>query len=310
MKETSWIITMGLMMAAIIIVLTGTFTISPYVIGANNSTVTTRVNVSNTPPTLYSVEILDAPIDLTPGTTTEVVCHGEVYDQNGYDDITYVNATLFDTTNGYAHGDADDKNYHYTNASCEACTQLATDNASCNCSFSVEYYANNASWSCNMTVKDANFTSNESASGVFNPVLGLSTPSEIDYGDVAVAATSAEQEVNITNYGNIQMNLSVWGFGGDNFTIGNNLSMICTTGNITVTNERYDTIQGENFNDMINLSNESAMVSGFILNQRTNDSNIEYGDDLNITYWMFQVPYSVSGTCNGTVVFEASDSTL
>ncbi len=292
-----------------ITILVGTVTISPIAMGANNSTVISKVNVTATPPTLYAVSVIDSPINLVPGSTQEVICRGSVLDLNGWEDISYVNATFYDTSNGYNHSSSDDDNYHYTNSSCESCTQISTNNASCNCSFAVQYFANNATWECNMTVQDGdNLGSNKSAQGVINAQLAIGTPAEIDYGSKAAGEFSDEIETNITNYGNLPMNLTVYGYGGSDPVAGDNLSMICAIGNITLTNERYHPINGTPFNNMFNLSNTSTSIDGFNLAVRTNDSNVELGEDLNATYWMLEIPLSVSGFCNGTVVFSAVDA--
>ena len=52
------------------------------------------------------------------------------------------------------------------------------------------------------------------------------------------------------------------------------------------------------------ITNISTMIDDFTLPVRTNDT--AYGKDTNETYWMIEVPLSVGGYCNGTIVFTAS----
>ena len=67
--------------------------------------------------------------------------------------------------------------------------------------------------------------------------------------------------------------------------------------------QRYSTSAVAIFNDMWNLSNTTTQVFNWTLPQRTNDTI--YGKDMNATYWMLEVPYTVGGLCNGTIEFTA-----
>lgn len=285
-----------------LIVFTSTLFMSSDAYAANNSTLTI-VNVTNTEPNLYNVVITPATIDLTPGNTTLVICNGSVYDINGYADVngSKSNATLFDKTQGYA-GTLDD-NYRYQNTSCN-CTQLgaSTTNASCICSFSVEYFANNGTWDCNMTIAD-NFGISDTLNSSFatvNTVVGINTPTLIDYGNLSVTQTSDNMPANISNFGNVPINVSVRGYGGTSDP-GNplNTSMNCVTGNITVSNERYS----NNNITFVDLTNTTTQILNWTLPVRTNDTN--YGNDTNTSYWQLEIPLSVSGYCNGTLEFSA-----
>lgn len=286
------------------------------VIGANitNETVIARVNVSNTEPTLYEVKISDPtpPIDLNPGGVYVVTCNGSVYDINGYDDISNVNATLYFNT--VASNAEDDNSTHYTNSSCGSCDEIpgsGSNNGSCYCKFAVQYYANVGDWYCNMTVTDSGSqTSSENTSNFrINEVLGIDVFGNlIDYGNLSVSETSRPIPENVTNIGNIPINVTIRGYGGANESTGINFSMLCDEGaNITFEQTRFTLYNDTLFADMYNLSNQTTQIINYTIPKRTN--NTYYGNSTNATFWRLQVPVGVSGICNGTVIFGAVDAT-
>jgi len=278
--------------------------------GANNVTTITRVRVTNTAPNLTNVFVTPSTIDLTPGNVTNVNCTGNFYDANGWDDIGSIKAYLYDTDYGY--GATQDYNFRYINSSCgnatTACTQLDATNSSCTCRFDVRYFANNGSWICNMTIGDIfglNATENSSIMAI-NPTIGINAPSEIDFGNLSITETSAQKAANLSNYGNVPINVTLRGYGGTDPALQNNISMICDTGNISNDYERYSTASGTAFGAMYNVTNETTRISGFLLSARTNDT--AYGNDTNTTYWRLYVPPMVSGYCNGTLEFYAEQN--
>ena len=307
----------AIVLGAIIIavaLLTGTSLVGNSVAGAPNATIITVVNVTNTAPVIYTVTIAPSDISLDPGNATTVNCTALVFDYNGWQDVNGSNATFYDITVGATA--SDDNNNHYLNASCKACTQFggSATNASCMCQFAVQYYANNATWQCNMSVRDnggwalptqrINLTdTNVSSYAIINSLLAIDAPPQIDYGNLSVTQTSAEQNVSLANYGNIPFNLSIRGWGGDNETLGENYSMICGLGNISVDLERYSAQNGTAFASMIPLNFSYKNVWNFLLPQRTNDAS--YGADRNSTFWRIQIPSGIGGYCNGTVIVSA-----
>lgn len=285
------------------------------------SNVTARINVTNTEPFVFQVAVDDSiespadEIDLAAGSTREVICNASVSDVNGFDDINYSSAIFFDESQG-PNGDADN-NERYLNNSCTECSAVAgdTNNASCVCRFNVEYYANNGSWSCQMTVFDTggsqldgskiilNDSANSSTTNI-NGLLAIATfQTEIDYGNLSVTQTSDPTQVlNISNGGNIQTNFTLSGFGTENDTATNrNWSFVCTTGNISVGYHRYSNVSDDNWEDMINLSGSPDVYRNITLNQRTNDSYPIIGNDSTSTYWRVKIPFGIGGLCNGTI---------
>jgi hypothetical protein len=98
------------------------------------------------------------------------------------------------------------------------------------------------------------------------------------------------------------MNISVYGFGGDNATTGAGLSMICEINNISVAFEKFST------NNSINYSSKNPLSSalqdvGLTISPKTTPDEIK----VNSTYWQFMVPPEAHsfGQCNGSVVFVA-----
>lgn len=297
------------------------------VAGSNvtNQTVVARVNVSNTEPDLYKV-VIDHPldsndnIDLTASAVTTVVCNGSFMDINGFNDIVSVNATLFLDSIG---SDApDDNNNHYTNSSClegeQDCTPVTgeTNNGSCICQFAVQYYANAGNWRCNMTINDSGgITDNEnSALTNLNEILGISVEtSTIDFGNLSVTQTSDPIRENVTNGGNIDINVTVRGYGGSNESIGQNVSMICdpasgALANITFDNMRFDTKNDTAYANMFNITNQTKQIFNLTIPQRIADAG--YGNSSNSTFWRLQIPLGAGGVCNGTIIFGGMQASL
>jgi len=296
-----------------------------------NKTVLARVNVTNTEPNVTSVTVDDATktpvgeIDLTANNVTIVTCNATVFDFNGWQDInsTLVNATFHIQSVG-ADG-APDNNHRYRNDSCGLCEQgNSATQAFCFCNFPVQYYANDSNtWLCNISVRDRGGHAKDAdkiylnSTGISSTVtvtklLAIDTALLIDYGNLSVTQTSAERVHNVTNVGNININLSLRGYGGENETAphAKNYTMICQYGNISWDNQRYlfgtENTGATTFASMFNLTNQTRIVNNSMLPQRIDDAN--YGWDRNTTLWRLRVPLGVGGICNGTIIFGAVDA--
>ena len=196
-----------------------------------------------------------------------------------------------------------------------------TNNRSVICRFLVDYFAFNTTWECNMTVRDFGGTQNLSQKLFFNATrlanatldsllaINLST-SILDYGNLSVTETSAEKSINVTNVGNQRTNFTVLGFGGQNQTLENagNSSMICQTGNISNSQQRYSNTTGSSWATMLNLTYNATVVQNVTLQNRTHASDPLAGFTTNATYWLIRVPLSVAGLCNGTIQFGATSA--
>lgn len=315
-----------LALAAFAWILIGVSFTTNYVFGANitNNTVLARVNITNTEPNITFVVVDDdtaspaSQIDLTPFGVTVVTCNATIFEYNGVNDINAnkTNGTFYIQSIGSLA--APDNNSLYRNESCGRCTQNSATNISCDCRFAVQYYANDSStWRCNMTITDKGGTQvsgselNLSSSGVSNTVtinklLAINTSTLIDYGNLSVTQTSSEIRNNVTNAGNINLNLTLRGYGGTNESIGQNVTMMCDLGNISFGSQRYMVGNaGTAFANMVNLTNQTVNTN-FTFPSRVDDAN--FGADRNSTFWRLQVPLSVGGICNGTIIFGAVDA--
>lgn len=317
-QTTLAMVVIGILCLALVI---SSITMVTYnVLGGNitNDTLLAKVYVWNTEPNISRVVISPTTIDLEPGNTTLVSCTGYVFDWNGWQDIKFINATFYHSSVSSIY--SDDYNNHYTNST-GSCIQDGSSrtNATCTASFNVWYFADNGTWTCNMTITDLgmnisdssrNITFNRSddASVTVTKLLALVVPDELDYGNLSVTELSENKSLNITNWGNVPINISVYGYAGTNESAPQavNYSMFCQYGNISAGYQRYTSDVSSAYADMTNLSNTSTLIPDWELPVRTNDST--YGPDSNETYWRIQIPYSVGGYCNGTIVFSAAET--
>lgn len=303
----------------------------------SNITVLARVNVTNTEPNITSVRVDDSvlsppdTIDLSPFTATVVTCNATVRDHNGWQDIAADQVRADFHIQGVDTSGSTDNNYFYQNTSCGSCRQATAaeaandeipqaDAAICDCKFAIEYYANSSSnWMCNISVTDTggtqipsleiNLTDNQTSNFTVTvtELLAINTSTLIDYGNLTVTETSNEIVHNVTNAGNVPFNLSLRGYGGTNESVGINETMICDLGNISFGNQRYEwgshQIGSTTFANMRNLTNQTV-ITNFTLPQRVDDTT--FGRDRNSSIWRLEVPLSVGGICNGTIIFGAT----
>ncbi len=266
-----------------------------------NVTVNTYVNITNAKPEVLSVRVYQDTnvslrnITVSAGSLRLVTCNATVRDWNGYTDIVRVNATLYHISS--SSNASDDNNTHYTNSSCTFETGSG-NNASYNCGFQAYYYANNGTWTCNVSAID---TYNKSGSNfnttTFLPVYALNVTDGINYGNVAVEDTSNEVQANVTNFGNMNINVTVEGYGA---VRGDGLAMNCSlSGNITVQNQRFAIASGA-FGTKTNLSS-SAQQTGLTIPKQT----LPGTQMSNSTYWQLYVPPNPGGNCTGYVIFSA-----
>ncbi len=306
----------GILALLFIVVLFNAFYSYSYSFHANysNVSVDVRVNITDSKPEILLVTVTD-PVYLSAGSTVVVQCNATVRDWNGGATISNVSAVFYDG-NEATFDSLDDHNDHYTNASC---TQNVTygdlaELANFTCNFVVYYHANNGSnWICNVTVTDS-YTFNESVNSTddsyntttINPLFALNISTNnatytIDYGNLAVGDTSAQVPANITNIGNMDINISLKGYGR---TEGDGLAVNCTIGNITIENERYSFVEGEGWTTSTPLSSTFEMIADFNMSQQIVDGT----PVVNTTYWRLYVPPNPFGACTGTIVFQAEES--
>ncbi len=277
----------------------------------DNTTVITRLNISNAAPIVSNVFIYDndsinstsGDIKLTPGTTDIITCNATINDSNGWNDVVKVNATLFQTGR---FNDPVDKNYKYQNSSC-AIVLKGLYAAGATCTFAVEYFANNGTWNCSVTAVDNGSIQAQAFADNLTTIARLYAISlqsnVIDYGVLNVTQISPVQPFNVTNAGNMHINLSVEGYAE---TPGDGYAMKCQ-GNtfINVSLERYALFQGANWSVNMTLLTSSPLPNG-IANLTIFQNTDDNGVSRNTTYWAIKAPIGVqSGACNGTILFSA-----
>lgn len=282
---------------------------------SQNATVATYLTVGSVSPEILNISINggDVSLDLAANSTTSVFVEILARDWNGEADFNLSYSEFFDVF-ASSYGDLDDNNYHYTNSSCGIDYSYGTSyEVNYTCIFYVHYYANNATWNATVRLTD-NSTRNATASDLIsiNSLLALGLPDSIDYGTVNETEVSAEKMVNVTNFGNVAVNLSLQGYAR---TPGDNYSMNCSLGNIrniSVGHQKFNLTSSNTSNLNLNQFQSIYMnltgnrsVWRFDLANRQNDVS-PYLDDTNATYWRIFVPLGVAGSCNGNLVFGAT----
>jgi len=273
----------------------------------------------NSPPVFANITVDDSfsspvgEIDLTPATTTKVTCGGIIYEYDGNESLMNVTSEFFDNSLSF-YGDNNDNNLHYSNSSCSLNLSYGNKTeASFNCGFQVEYYANSGNWNCTVKATDnLSISKTNSNKTKINTLLAIGVPSPTDYGKINATSVSPEFTINVTNYGNAIINLSLNGYAG---TIGDGYAMNCSKGaikNISVMYEKYNLTKSNlgimnltNFEGNYTNLTSNVKVNNFNLNFRQNDT---LNEAVNSTYWRVYVPLGVAGSCSGNIVFGAVQS--
>lgn len=269
-----------------------------------NVTVPTRVTITNSNPEIFSVIVHQETntsslnVTLNAGSFRNITCNASIRDYNGYGDIITVNATLWhiSTSSRFA---ADDNNSHYS-ANCTNSGNGLNYTVNYLCIFPVYYYANNGTWNCSVMAADTyNKTANNSNTTYLYPLYALNVTDGIDYGQVSVDDDSLTKTANITNFGNMAINVSVEGYA---ITRGDGLAMNCSiNGNISVEYERFSTSDTGNWVDKIALSSTAQLLPNLTISKQTAPST----PITNTTYWQLRVPPNPAGNCTGYIIFQA-----
>lgn len=271
----------------------------------------------NEKPVIYSLTVdddLSSPpgeVDLVPADKQRVVCQGVASDYED-DETGLNNASGVFYYDKYLADSSDDNNYHYTNGSCAMDNSYGAINESLViCSFNVEYYASPGVWNCSLSVMDSLYVSGKGiANTSVNSLLAIGVNSFFDFGILALTSISPENQTNITNFGNVLINLSLRGYAAE---LGDGLAMNCSSGsinNISIEYMKYN-LTSSNAGPItlpeveqyyFNLS--SLPVSRmFGLSSRQNDIS---NDAVNSTYWRVYVPAGINGSCSGNLVLGAT----
>ena len=276
----------------------------------NKETRKTKLSIRKSAPKIENIDVESGSVVLIANDSKKVDCIVDLSDYDGNLDINSVNAEFFDVANSF-YGEIDDDNDHYTNSSCYINYSYGTIyEARAHCTFDVWYYANQGQWNCTAYVEDqSGYNDENSGDTIIESLLSIGLPDFINYGEVNATEVSDEQIANVTNYGNVELNLSLQGYA---ISEGDDLAMNCTLGSIgtiPIEYEKYNLSTstpgvlnlGEADSFYENLSS-SEIVKEFNLNYRKNDTENEA---INSTYWRIYVPIGVAGTCEGNIIFGA-----
>lgn len=268
---------------------------------ADFSAVTSTASVTNAAPTVGTITATD-PVTLSESTNVTVWCNATVTDTNGYSDVSTVSAKLWDPAST-TEGAGNDYNNHFTNSTCTLSGGSGTTvNAAC--SFNVHYSANAAEWTCKLTATDAGaLTGTASATDVtVNQLKALSTVSaSLAFSELALGATSSsDKNINVTNTGNVLIDVSVDGYGAID---GDGKSMTCTIGTITLANVKYNLTADQDYTaNMTALTDSAVTLTDFNLAAESTDNTAS----AELIYWKLKIPTTgVGGSCSGNVVVTA-----
>jgi hypothetical protein len=278
------------------------------VLSFDTTFITTQVNITQSQPTISAVVINSGTsINLTEGGLRNVVCNVTIVNYNGLEDTEKVNGTFFRNNgtdaDGYGVYGSQDNNSRYHNANCSYNATIAAFTYSYLCDFNVTYYAFNGTWNCTAWANNTlNRPTNGTAQISIYPLFAINVTATMDFGNLSVLDTSGMNTANITNFGNMPINMTVYGYGNTTNASGHDNAFNCPSGsNISISNLRY-TIQGNAvaWDSMTALTSGPKLINDVSISKQSTDQM-----QWNTTYWKLYVPPNPFGLCNGTIVFEA-----
>jgi hypothetical protein len=269
----------------------------------DSDTAQTETTIGNATPTI-AVNDFTSPVTLTESSTVTAYATSTITDTNSCQDIISVVAVFFDDNAVNNDCSADGQNcYPIASTTCSATAGNTCDGPTdtmvqYTCSVNILHYANGGDtpdWRWYISAGDASSatgtqTSNEVSIG---DLLALDiTEPKIEYGTLALAATSTQKTATAENTGN-----------HDDLDLGikESSDFACTTGTIPSANQHYSTTTSFTYTDGTALSTTTTTL----------DTNISQGSDAattpdQATYWLLVTPTSgVSGSCTGQNYFEA-----
>ena len=249
-----------------------------------------------------SIDSGAASVTLTENTTTNVVCTATVTDDDGFADITSVEAKLYRT--GVGAGAADDTNNHYTLSGDANCIPSdgsgTTENYSC--TFAVQFYAEPTDagsihaaddWTCQITPSDSEGAGTANSDTIeMDTTLALNVTATIAYGTLGLGNNSgaSPQTAVVTNTGNAIMDPQV----------SSAADMGCTgAGTIPVANQEYSATTFT-YGSGTDLSSTPTTLN-LTLPKPTSTTPVT--DD---SFWGIGIPGTgVGGNCTGSNTFTA-----
>jgi hypothetical protein len=277
------------------------------VLAWDTTNVQTQVNITQGAPIVSTIAINSGGnVNLSEGSLRQVWCNATIVDYNGLDDISKVNATFFRTNgtsaDGYGVFGAADNNSRYHNVNCTYNATIASWTYSYLCDFNVTYHAYNGTWNCTVWANNSlSSPRNSSNASWVSALYAINVTAAADFGNLSVFDTSNVSTINVTNFGNMPINLTVYGFGNTSNATGAGWAFVCPAGtNISVGNLRYTLEGNADWSTMTALTNGPALIDDLTIEKQSGDEN-----KWNTSYWKLYIPPNPFGLCNGTIVFEA-----
>lgn len=293
-----WVLIFFLVIVAIITPFSFSYTQGP---NNRNVSIDTQVNITGSAPTVMKVTPQQN-IVLSAGGLAAVTCNATIRDYNGYSDLNNVNGVFFHSSSTV--NAVNENNTHYTNSSCDPIAgEQNGQYANYSCTFFVNYYAINGSWNCSVFVNDTiDLRSNSTNSTTINPLYALNVTTLMNFGNLSGGDYSENTTADVTNLGNLPINVSVYGYGR---AAGDNLSFVCDQGNFTIGLMHFSGNVSADYSQKQSLNSTPATakyVSGLTINKTVNAAY-----SINSTYWQFYAnpAQPAFGQCNGTIVFRA-----
>jgi hypothetical protein len=259
-----------------------------------NITVDTVLAVNMTPPIFQGFTNVST-VNLVAGRRGYANFTLVASDDNGWGDIALVNATIYHFGNTTLTAEDNETNHYSTD-----CTYINSSAVAVNvsCSFQVQFFANNGTWTIAVGIFDAEgLNASGSANFTINPLFAVDVNMTfLSYGNRATFETSSEVALQVSNAGNVRVNLTAYGYGAGE---GDDLAFVCPAGSISIANERFGNVSGLAFSQMTPLSGIAAgpsVINATIPKTETNASN-RTAD----VFWRLYIPENAYGLCNGTI---------
>jgi hypothetical protein len=248
------------------------------------------------PPVVSNVSVTPGAIVLNAGTTKVVECNFTVTDANGATEISGANVTLY--TGVSVSTSAVTNVSKYDNSTCELLS-TGVDDKVFRCRVALLYYAANGTWTCNATGISTDGISSTTRTFTIDPLYAITVNDTfMNFGNLQTGALSDNVTQNITNVGNMALNISVRGYGR---VMDDNSSFTCTTQNLSIDLLKFAGNITATYDEKESLANTSKQLR-FTIEKQINPTL-----KTNSSFWQVRIPANISetGQCNGTIVFQA-----
>lgn len=287
-------------------------------VNSQADTVSTNTNIDDVQPTVDSIFVSssanakadtwnDGSIELTSGTTTTIHINGTVADNNGYQDITNVEATFYHDDGVRSESCSADNNNCYKVANCTLSS--GTLNAiDYNCQMDLQFYTDSTmaggagagnDWRVFVSVTDGDdgAVTDDTLTKDVNTLLSVNIPNSIEFGTLAIGSktTAANNQVMVIEQrGNDRADLEIEGN-----------SLVCSVrGSIPNGNIEFgltDVAHSDaSMTDVPNVGSSTGLSTNL---PYATAGTVPVQDDV---FWNIEIPNGgVEGTCTGNTIVSA-----